>query len=124
MKKSSRLFAAILILFFGFYTEGVAQNGLSSKMSKDNPVLKNLKYRNIGPYRGGRSLAVAGHADQPLTYYFGAAGGGMFKTTDGGMSWLSIADSNFTSASVGSICVAPSDPNTIYVGMGETDEAD
>ena len=121
MKNASRLFATILFLFFGFYTEGVAQNGLSSKMSKENPVLKNLKYRNIGPYRGGRSLAVAGHADQPLTYYFGAAGGGMFKTTDGGMSWLSIADSNFTSASVGSICVAPSDPNTIYVGMGETE---
>jgi photosystem II stability/assembly factor-like uncharacterized protein len=80
-----------------------------------------LRWRNIGPFRGGRSLAAAGHASQPLTYYFGATGGGVWKTTDGGANWAMISDSTFKSSSVGAIAVAPSDPNTIYVGMGEAD---
>ncbi|WP_080241278.1 WD40/YVTN/BNR-like repeat-containing protein [Spirosoma rigui] len=80
-----------------------------------------LRWRNIGPFRGGRSLAAAGHASQPLTYYFGATGGGVWKTTDGGANWVMISDSTFKSSSVGAITVAPSDPNIIYVGMGEAD---
>lgn len=80
-----------------------------------------LKWRNIGPFRAGRSLACAGHADQPLTYYFGATGGGVWKTIDGGANWTHIADSTFKSSSVGAIAVAPSDPNVVYVGMGEAD---
>ena len=121
MKKVTTLFWVFFCVFLIINTEGVAQNPASAKKTNDNPILKNLKWRNIGPYRGGRSLAVAGHADQPLTYYFGAVGGGVWKTTDGGMKWNPISDSTFTSSSVGSICVAPSDPNVIYVGMGETE---
>jgi photosystem II stability/assembly factor-like uncharacterized protein len=98
-------------------TEGVAQ----TKKSVDKDLLKSLKWRNIGPFRGGRSIAVAGHADQPLTFYFGQTGGGVWKTTDGGNRWNPISDSTFKTASVGAITVAPSDPNVIYVGMGETD---
>ena len=105
------------LLLFVLFTEGVAQNKSSQPVNKD--LMKSLKWRSIGPFRGGRSLAVAGHVDQPLTYYFGAEGGGMFKSTDGGNKWVSIGDTNFKSSSVGSIVVAPSDPNVLYVGMGE-----
>ncbi len=87
----------------------------------DKKLYKGLSWRNIGPFRAGRSLAVAGHPSQPLTYYFGAVGGGVWKTTDGGANWNHIGDSTFTSSSVGAIAVALSDPNVIYVGMGEAD---
>lgn len=83
--------------------------------------LRAMRARCIGPFRGGRSLAVAGHADLPKTYYFGATGGGVWKSEDGGESWRSISDTTFTSSSVGAITIAPSDPNVVYVGMGETD---
>lgn len=84
-------------------------------------LMKDLAYRNIGPFRGGRSVAVAGHDDQPYTFYAGYTGGGVYKTTDGGNSWFNITDDYFKTGSVGAISVAPSDPNVIYVGMGETD---
>jgi photosystem II stability/assembly factor-like uncharacterized protein len=80
-----------------------------------------LRYRNIGPFVGGRSLAVTGVAGQPLTYYFGATGGGVWKTIDGGNNWFPISDSTFKSSSVGAIAIAKTDPNILYVGMGETD---
>lgn len=84
-------------------------------------TIKGLKWRNIGPFRAGRSLAVSGHVSQPLTYYFGAVGGGVWKSTDGGGNWTPIGTDVFQSSSVGAISVAPSDPNIIYVGMGEAD---
>jgi photosystem II stability/assembly factor-like uncharacterized protein len=82
---------------------------------------KDLSFRNIGPFRSGRSVAVAGHDDQPYTFYTGFTGGGVYKTTDGGNSWINISDGFFKTGSVGAIDVADSDPNVIYVGMGETD---
>lgn len=78
-----------------------------------------MKWRSIGPYQGGRSLTVSGVIGDPLTYYLGATGGGVWKTTDAGNSWIPVSDSSFKSASVGALAVAPSDPNVIYVGMGE-----
>ncbi|WP_019986906.1 WD40/YVTN/BNR-like repeat-containing protein [Rudanella lutea] len=86
-----------------------------------NKLLEGLRWRNIGPFRAGRALAAAGHPDQPLTYYFGATGGGVWKTVDGGANWTHISDSTFKSSSVGAITVAPSDPNVLYVGMGEAE---
>ncbi|MGQ9896485.1 MAG: VPS10 domain-containing protein [Acidobacteriota bacterium] len=78
-----------------------------------------LKYRQIGPFRGGRVGAVTGVVGQPNLYYFGATGGGVWKTTDGGVNWQPLGDGAFRTGSVGAIAVAPSDPNVIYVGMGE-----
>ena len=86
----------------------------------DSTLFNALRWREIGPYRGGRSVAVAGHADQPYVYYNGATGGGVWKTVDGGMNWTSVSDSAFRSGSIGAIAVAPSDPNVVYVGTGET----
>ena len=80
-----------------------------------------LKFRQIGPFRGGRVGAVTGVQSQPLTFYFGATGGGIFKTTDGGAHWLPIADGQLKLGSIGAIAVADSDPNVIYVGTGEGD---
>ncbi len=79
-----------------------------------------LRWRSIGPYRGGRAVVAAGVPDDPYTYYLGTAGGGLLKSTDGGKTWMNISDGYFHSSGVGAIAVAPSDPNVIYVGMGET----
>ncbi|MGI8952876.1 MAG: VPS10 domain-containing protein [Chitinophagaceae bacterium] len=96
------------------------------KTNKDSiqldTVLHNgMKWRCIGPYRGGRSLAVCGVAGDAMTYYAGACGGGVWKTTDGGNTWNSISDSVFQSSSVGAIAVAHSNPNVVYAGMGEVE---
>jgi photosystem II stability/assembly factor-like uncharacterized protein len=82
-------------------------------------LLKELRFRLIGPFRGGRAVAVAGVPSQPNVYYFGATGGGVWKTTDSGLNWTPISDGFFKTGSVGAIAVADSDPNTIYAGMGE-----
>src|SRR5689334_7682243 len=81
--------------------------------------LKDIRWRQIGPFRGGRVLAVAGVTSQPQVYYFGATGGGVFKTTDGGATWIPVSDGQFANGDVGAIAVAESDPNVVYVGMGE-----
>ncbi|HEY6065037.1 MAG TPA: glycosyl hydrolase, partial [Thermoanaerobaculia bacterium] len=82
-------------------------------------LYEGLEFRNIGPYRGGRVDAVAGVRGQPLVYYFGGTGGGVWKTLDGGANWQAVSDKDFKTGSVGAIGVAESDPNVLYVGMGE-----
>lgn len=84
----------------------------------DPSLFKALKWRGIGPYRGGRALAVSGVPGDPDTFYFGAVAGGVWKTTDGGATWRSLTDGTPIS-SVGAIAIAPSNPNIIYVGTGE-----
>ena len=83
-------------------------------------LLKDVRFRLVGPFRGGRVVAVAGVNSQPNVYYFGAVGGGVWKTTDSGLSWANVSDGFFKTASVGAIAVADSDPNVIYAGMGES----
>lgn len=80
-----------------------------------------MKWRQVGPYRGGRSLAVAGSVQRPKEYYFGATGGGIWKTTDGGANWSPVADDFLTSSSVGAIAIAPSNPDIVVAGTGERD---
>src|SRR5207245_231813 len=87
-----------------------------------NPALyQDLRWRNIGPALGGRSLAVAGSGARPNEYYFGATGGGLWKTTDGGTEWRAVTDGQITSSSVGAVAVAPSNPDVVYIGTGEAD---
>ena len=84
----------------------------------DSTLFDGMRYRMIGPHRGGRVTAVAGIAEKPLVYFMGSTGGGIWKTEDAGTSWTNIADEYLESASVGAIQVAASDPSVIWVGMG------
>src|ERR1051325_11157058 len=86
----------------------------------DTSLYNALEWREIGPFRGGRVTAVAGVADEPLTFYFGGPGGGVLQTNDGGLTWAPISDKDFKAGSIGAIEVAPSDPNVVYVGTGES----
>ncbi len=83
-------------------------------------ALRALEWRPVGPFRGGRVIAVAGHPTEAATFYMGSTGGGVWKTDDGGTYWENISDGFFARASVGALAVAASDPNVIYAGMGES----
>ncbi|HWP82945.1 MAG TPA: glycosyl hydrolase [Bacteroidota bacterium] len=113
------LLAAVLTLLIFYPLDAQNVNPPKGSFKYNYNLYKGMQWREIGPFRGGRSVAVAGHPDQPYTYYFGGTGGGVWKTTDGGITWLCISDSLFQTGSVGAIAVAESDPNVIYVGMGE-----
>ena len=84
-------------------------------------VLKGMTWRNIGPNRGGRSLGISGSPSRKNEYYFGAVGGGLWKTTDGGLNWKPVTDGQLTSSSVGAVAVSPTNPDIIYIGTGETE---
>ena len=95
-----------------------ADNRDKEKKNEGDPLFRGMKYRSIGPFRGGRSLTAAGIPGDPTTYYFGATGGGVWKSTDGANTWSPIFDHDGAPA-IGSLAVAGSDPNVIYVGTGE-----
>jgi len=78
-------------------------------------------WKNIGPNRGGRSLTIMGSPSRPLEFYFGAVGGGLWKTTDGGLTWKPVTDGQIRSSSVGAVAVAETNPDILYMGMGETE---
>ncbi|MDP3774037.1 MAG: glycosyl hydrolase [Gemmatimonadales bacterium] len=86
----------------------------------DTSLFRALTWRSIGPFRGGRVTAATGVVGQPYVYYMGATGGGVWKTTDGGMTWLPVSDAFFGAGSIGAIEVAASDPNVVFVGTGES----
>ena len=109
---------------FLFFLSNNLTNGQSKRVSKKDIIkisesnYESLKYRSIGPHRGGRSSAVTGVPGKPNLFYFGSAGGGIWKTVDGGVTYENISD-GFFGGSIGSVSVSKSDPNVIYVGGGE-----
>ncbi len=108
-----RYFLVIFIFIFS-----LGSQTFTSAQTVSEAQYKNLEYRLLGPFRGGRSAAVTGVPNKPNLFYFGATGGGVWKTTDGGRHWKNISD-GFFGGSIGAISVSQSDPNVIYVGGGE-----
>jgi len=96
----------------------LAAPAADDKSTDKKPDEQGMQYRLVGPFRGGRSLTAAGIPGDPTTYYFGATGGGIWKSTDGAITWKPVFDHE-KSSSIGSLAVAPSDPNIIYAGTGE-----
>jgi len=98
---------------------GNAQTQKDAGAMQPDSFFKPVKWRNIGPFRGGRSGAASGVVGDKATYYMGTTGGGLWKTDDMGINWANISDGYFKTGSVGAVAVAESDPNVVYVGMGE-----
>ena len=92
----------------------------SARAFVDSAILSSYRWRAIGPDRGGRSIAVSGVRGRPNEAYFGAVGGGLWKTTDGGTNWAPVTDGQLKSASVGAVAVSETNPDIVYIGMGET----
>lgn len=112
------LFVLGLLLALGGGRDVTLQARGQAASAFDMAVFKELRFRSVGPHRGGRVTAVAGHRHQPTTFYMGATGGGVWKTTDAGVSWANVSDGFFSTGSIGAIEVAESDPNVVYVGTG------
>jgi len=105
-RKSAVLCVAFALAILATAIQGQSRQADAPQQpaSKDSDLLKPLQWRSIGPYRGGRATAVTGVATQPLVFYFGATGGGVWKTSDGGINWEPISDGSvFGTASVGAI---------------------
>jgi photosystem II stability/assembly factor-like uncharacterized protein len=113
------LCAAAGLFFASVSARQTAQPAAQNAAAQTPKPYGPLAYRLVGPFRGGRVAAVAGVPSQPLVYYFGATGGGVWKTTDGGINWEPLGDGTFKTGSVGAVAVSESDPNVVYVGMGE-----
>jgi len=119
------LLAIVLLVFGTVLTLSAQKKSVPAQVPSpaapdfDAALYKGLKWRNIGPFRGGRSVAVSGIPNDDQTYFAGYTGGGLWKTDDAGLTWRPIADAVLQTGSVGDIAVSESDPNVIYVGMGE-----
>lgn len=131
IKQMKKTLFLLLIVTVPFWS--VAQNKKNTKVQSTNAVtdapktlitnfdsvFRAIKWRNIGPFRGGRSVTASGVVGNSLTYYMGTTGGGLWKTSDAGISWENCSDGFFKTGSVGAVAVAESDANVVYVGMGE-----
>src|SRR5215813_10884013 len=113
------IFLCLLLTNQSFLNNLSAQVKPTPAADDYNAIFKPLKWRSIGPFRGGRANAACGVVDDPKTYYMGTTGGGLWKTDDMGISWRNVSDGYFKTGSVGAVAVAESDPNVVYVGMGE-----
>ena len=125
MSRSLRLFTFVFLLpALTVLSGALGQRALEARVAPregpDSALLATLKWRNVGPDRGGRSIAVSGVKGRPKEAYFGAVGGGLWKTTDGGETWAPVTDGQVKSASVGAVAVSESNPYLVFIGMGET----
>ena len=111
------MYRLLTLLLFVFVFTNDEANAQVNDDSSD--YYSSLKWRNIGPNRGGRSLGATGSPGRPNEYYFGATGGGLWKTTDGGNEWFPVTDGQITSSSVGAVAVAETNPDIVFIGMGE-----
>lgn len=123
MKKNKVYFIVFSVFFFLLSSASFPVWSSPQRTKKvnsyDSSLYNAMRWRCIGPYRGGRVTAVAGVSSKPYTFYFGATGGGVWKTEDGGLNWRPISDGFFKTGSVGAIAVSEWDQNVVYVGMGE-----
>ena len=104
-----------------FFILGLLLAASSISIGQSAELFKSMQWRFVGPFRGGRSIAVCGSAQRPKEYYFGATGGGIWKTIDAGVNWKPVGDGFFGSSSVGAITISPSNPDIVYAGTGERD---
>ena len=112
--------SALCALAFAGHFEGLTTPTWAQAPAVDPSLLEAYRWRGIGPNRGGRSIAVTGVKGRPREAYFGAVGGGLWKTTDAGNNWAPVTDGQITSSSVGAVAVSESNPDVVYIGMGES----
>src|SRR5437667_10872004 len=128
MKTNLRVLLTVAVFGITLFTAAVNRNGsiyavgdrVGVNMAPGNDLFAGLRWRNIGPFHGGRSSAVTAAIGQPGVFYLGAPAGGIWKTTNSGVSWFPIFDQFTTVDSIGAIQVAPSDPNIVYAGTGDS----
>src|SRR5262245_7677745 len=119
--KVNRILAIKMIAIIFLAGSADAQSSSSASTRFDPSLFNALRWRNIGPDRGGRSIACAGSPSRLFEYYFGATGGGLWKTTDGGTTWKPVTDGQIKSSSIGGVAVSESNPDIVFIGMGETE---
>ena len=115
-----KLLAFVVCVVLVFTVDRRAAVVAQSAAAIDDAILKAFQWRSIGPPRGGRSIAVTGVKGRPKEGYFGAVGGGLWKTTDGGATWAPVTDGQIRSSSVGAVASAESNPDIVFIGMGES----
>ncbi|WP_350292502.1 glycosyl hydrolase [uncultured Croceitalea sp.] len=119
MKHILLLFLAVILIPESVNSQRRKKKAETPKIILNDSMYSGLKWRNIGPFRGGRSVTSTGVVGQPMTYYMGAVGGGIYKTTDDGITWKNISDGQLNTGTVGAVAVSESNPNIVVVGMGE-----
>ncbi len=119
MKTTRLVLLLILLAPIGLTSQKRKNKSTEPTVKIEDSLFTGLQWRNIGPFRGGRSVASTGVIGQPMTYYMGTVGGGIWKTTDDGITWNNISDGFLSNATVGAITVSESNPNIIFAGMGE-----